>query len=178
MKLTKNEKETLKLLIKNSKFTDTEIASQLKITKQAVGIIRKKLERLGIIKGYSAKIDYEKLGINTFAIVMFKFTKEGWKELKDKGLKDTILQTPNIISFYRIPKGDITHIALYGFRSLEELDKYAHIVQSRFVEYIEIKDIYIFSNESAIKECSETLLIKVVDEMEKDVMAEPIPLKR
>ena len=42
--LTKNEKQTLKMLLDNGRISDVEMASKLKITTQAVGKIRKGLE--------------------------------------------------------------------------------------------------------------------------------------
>ncbi len=63
IKLTKNEKKTLKLLLENGRASDTDIADQLRITKQAVGKIRHKLEESSIIKRYSAELDFTKLGV-------------------------------------------------------------------------------------------------------------------
>ena len=65
LKLTRNEKKTLKILMGNSRATDSEIAIKLKITSQAVGKIRRKLEG-SVIRSYSLNLDYAKLGIHTF----------------------------------------------------------------------------------------------------------------
>jgi len=76
MKLTKNEKKALKLLLDNSRISDSEIASKLNISSQAVGKIRRKLES-SIINSYSLNLNYSKLGIQTFAIAVAKLTKDG-----------------------------------------------------------------------------------------------------
>ena len=80
VKLTNNEKKTLKLLLQNGRATDTDISQDLKITKQAVGKIRKKLEETGIIRGYSPEVDYGKMGISTFAIAILKFKSKAWED--------------------------------------------------------------------------------------------------
>ena len=55
---------------------------------------------------------------------------------------------PNIINFYRIPEGDVTHIVVYGFRSLDELDYYFHVLQTERGHISEIRKLYIFSAKS------------------------------
>ena len=117
VKLTQNEKKALKLIIENGRITDTQIAEELKITKQAVGKIRRKLETAGIIRGYSTEIDYGKLGIKTFAIAMIRFTPKGWEDFGELGIEKKIIELPNLISVYRIPEGVSTHIFFCGFRN-------------------------------------------------------------
>ena len=142
--LTRNERKSLNLLLENGRITDTEIAKKLKITKQAVGKIRRKLEGLEIIKGYRAELDYGKLGINTFAIAILKFTPKSWEELGELGIEKKIAELSHVIDVYRIPEGSATHIALCGFKDLTELDRYFRKFQSlsSFSQCIQIKKIY------------------------------------
>lgn len=178
MRLTKNEKLTLKFLIKNGRVPDADIARKLKITTQAIGKIRRKLEKLGIIKNYSAVIDYGMIGINTFALAILKLTMKCWEELGEMGIAKQILNSPHIINVYRIPEGSATHIGLYGFRNLEEMDRYFHIIQTSpsYNKYIEIQKIYIFSNHSLIKESPAQILNLVLEEMGKDkISAKQLP---
>jgi len=178
MKLTKNEKLTLKFLIKNGRISDADIARKLKITTQAVGKIRRKLEKLGIVKNYSTIVDYGKLGINTFALAILKLTMKCWEELGEFGIDKKVLNSPHLIHVYRIPEGSATHIGLYAFRDLEEMDKYFHIMQtsSAYNQYIEIQKIYIFSNHSLIKESATQLFYKALDEMGREkINGKPLP---
>lgn len=170
MKLTRNEKLTLKFLIKNGRIPDADVARRLKITTQAVGKIRKKLELAGIIKSYGAVIDYGMLGINTFALAVLKLTMKCWEELGEIGIEKQILNSPHLIHIYRIPEGSATHIGLYAFRDLEEMDRYFHIMQTSpsYNKYIEFQKTYIFSNHSLIKESPTQLLNKVLDEIGKE----------
>ena len=178
IRLTKNEKLALKYLIKDGRISDVEISKRLKITTQAVGKIRRKLETLGVIKGYSTNIDYGKIGVNTFAFVIMRLTLKSWEELGELGIEKLVLKSPHIMNVYRIPEGSATHIALYGFRDLNELDRYFHIMQisPSFNQYVELKKIYVFSNHSLIKDSSEALFHKVIDEMGKErINAKPLP---
>ena len=129
LKLTRNEKTVLKSLIVNGRISDSEIAKKLGITAQAVGKIRRKLEKMELIKGYTTLVDYEKLGIKVFAVALFKYAHEYVGKLGDEDIKERI-RGPHIINFYRVPEGDVTHIVVYGFRSLDELDNYFHALQT------------------------------------------------
>ncbi|ODS39834.1 MAG: hypothetical protein A7315_10390 [Candidatus Altiarchaeales archaeon WOR_SM1_79] len=173
MELTRNERRVLNFLIENGRATDAELSKKLKITSQAIGKIRKKLEREGIIKGYSTIIDYEKLGIKVFAIALFKFIPEVWKTLKDKHVAERI-RGSNIINFYRIPEGDVTHIVVYGFRSLDELDHYFHVLQTERGHISEIRKLYIFSAKSLKKDSPNDLCIKVLKEWGYEQLPRPV----
>lgn len=165
--LTRNEKKVLKFLIENARITDTEIAKKLNITPQAVGKIRKKLENSGIIEGYTAKINYEKIGINVFAIGLFKFVPEVWKELKGKDIEEDInkrIKGEHIIGFYRVPEGDVTHIVIYGFRNLDELDSYFHKLQTERGYISELRKLYILSSKSIKKDSPKDLILKILNE--------------
>ncbi|ODS39830.1 MAG: hypothetical protein A7315_10370 [Candidatus Altiarchaeales archaeon WOR_SM1_79] len=173
MELTHNERRILKFLIENGRVMDTEVAEKLNITSQAVGKTRRKLEREGIIKGYSTIIDHEKIGIKVFAIALFKFIPEVWKTLKDRDINERI-RGSNIINFYRIPEGDVTHIVVYGFRSLDELDHYFHVLQTERGHISEIRKLYIFSAKSFKKDSSKDLYLKVLKEWRYEQLPRPI----
>ncbi len=151
MKLTKNEKKVLNLLLINARISDSSIAKKLKISSQAVGKIRKKLE-ISIIDSYSTNLNYGKLGIKTFAIALAKLTAEGM----DKGeleIERKLLNESNIINVYRVPNQNITHIILYGFMNINDLDEFFHSIKKKqeLYKYIENKDLFTFSDHSLIK---------------------------
>ncbi|ODS42153.1 MAG: hypothetical protein MSIBF_02105 [Candidatus Altiarchaeales archaeon IMC4] len=162
----------MEFLIENGRATDTELADKLNITSQAVGKIRKKLEKEGVIQGYSTIIDYEKIGIKVFAVALFKFIPDVWKTMKDKDIDERI-QGSNIINFYRVPEGDVTHIVTYGFRSLDELDHYFHVLQTERGHISEIRKLYIFSAKSLKKESANDLCIKVLKEWGYEQLPRP-----
>ncbi len=73
MKLTRNEKGVLKLLLENGRIADVDMASKLKISTQAVGKIRRKLEEKNVITGYTCNLNLEKLGLNVLTLTLTKF---------------------------------------------------------------------------------------------------------
>ncbi len=177
MKITRNEKQVLKFLIENGRRSDAEIARNLNITAQAVGKMRRNLETEGIINGYSTIVDYEKFGVNVIAIALFKFTPESRKSiLTEKDIEERV-KGQHIINFYRLPEGDVTHIVTYGFRSLEELEHYFHILQTERGHISEIKKLYILSVKSLKKNSDKELLLKVIKEMDSEKLARPLPPK-
>lgn len=180
LKLTRNEKTVLKALIINGRVSDSEVAKKIGVTAQAVGKIRRKLEKLELIKGYTTIVDYDQLGIKAFAVALFKYSHEIVGQLGDGDIRERI-QGPHIINFYRVPEGDVTHIVVYGFRSLDELDHYFHALQTERGHISEIRKLYVFSSRSLMKSSPQELLIKIIDEMGKETLARPMkpkPLKR
>jgi len=171
MKFTRNERKVIEYLVENAKITDSEIAEKLHITPQAVGKIRKKLEDNGIIKGYHAEIDLEKIGINVIAIGMFKFNIDAIAKSEPNDIEEAIesdiakrIQNPLIINFYRLPEGDITHIVVYGFKNINELDSYFHTLQAKRGYISELKNLYILSVKSMKKSSLNDLIIKLLKE--------------
>ncbi len=159
IKLTINDKKVLKLLLRNARVSDAETGRQLKVTTQAARKIRKKLEGIGIIKAYTTVLDYEKIGIKAFALVMMRISPEMLD--KDSG----IMKDPNLISSYRLPRSDISHIGTYAFRDLTELDNYFIQFQRKYGDKVGIHRLYIFSNRSLLRRSSRELFEKIINEM-------------
>jgi len=164
MKLGKNEKFVLMLLIKNPLITNKEIAKKLKITSQGVGKIRKQLYKKGIIKNHELVLDYEKLGVNILAIAMIKILPSVFKKFKKNEL-DEVLKNMNVIRSYAIPETDITHMILYAFRNIKEYDIYFRNILEKFGDYVEIKHTFVLSSGSKIKSSSKDIFLDVLDKL-------------
>ena len=152
-------------MLGNSRISDSEIASQLGISSQAVGKIRRKLEAT-IIDSYSLNLDYYKLGIRIFAISIAKLTKDGM----DKGeleVEQYLLKNEHIISVYRIPKGSSTHIVLYGFQDMNELDSFFHSAEMKeeLHNFIETQELFTFSHNSLVKDNPIQLFNRAIDNL-------------
>ncbi|MEM4267364.1 MAG: Lrp/AsnC family transcriptional regulator [Candidatus Woesearchaeota archaeon] len=165
MMLTKNEKKTLKMLLENSRITDSEIAAELGITSQAVGKIRRKLEQ-SIIDSYTINLNAAKLGIRTYAMAIARLTREGM----DKGeleVEEHLLKNAHIISVYRLPSSSSTHMILFGFKDLDELDTFFHSQSAKqnLHNYIEINELFTFSHNSLVKNSPKQLLHKAIDNL-------------
>jgi len=160
MNLTNNEKKTLILLLEDGRMTDTIIAKKLDITKQAVGRIRKKLEKKEIIRRYTTQLDYERLGIHTFAIVLASLTDK-WLKMGELEATEWLISNPNITKIFRIARGEITHILVYAFKNLAELENYFQKPQKNGLV---IKQVYICSHMGMSKDEDKELFEKILSE--------------
>lgn len=179
MTLTIIQKKILKLLLENARIYDTVIGKKLNRSRVAIGKTRKRLEELGYIKGYNVVLDYTKLGINVFALTILKFLPKAWEDFGELGIDKRIIKFQHIINAYRVPEvNDATHIALFGFRDLLEMDKYftSMKIEPSVNEYVLIKRIYVFSSQSIIKDSSAGLFRKAIDELGKPFIKSPEPI--
>lgn len=170
-KLTKNEKSVLCCLMDDCKTPDIKIAEKLKITTQAVGKIRKRLENENIIKGYCAMLDFEKIGVKILSLVLIKTECKAWHGESEDILKG-IKEAPYIIEAFRVPGNSVSLILLYGFKSMEEMEGYFQALQSK-VDNIEIVNIYTFSPCNVIRMSPKELLKRVITK--PDEVARPLP---
>ena len=148
--------------------SDKEIAHQLNISSQAIGKIRRKLEAT-VIDSYNLNLNYRKLGIQTFAIAIAKLTKEGM-ERGELEVEQQLLKNPHIISVYRIPKGSSTHVVLYGFQDMNQLDDFFHSAEMKEIlhDFIETQELFTFSHNSLIKNDPIQLFHNAIDNFGND----------
>ncbi len=66
--MDERDRKIVEILMKNGRATLTEIAKELGISEAAVRKRLKNLEERGIIKGYTAIVDYEKLGYGVLSL--------------------------------------------------------------------------------------------------------------
>jgi DNA-binding Lrp family transcriptional regulator len=173
MKLTNNEKTVLNELIINPKITNKELAERLRISVQGIGKIKKSLNNKGVINRFETILDYEKLGIKCFALTLVKIMPKAFRKHK-KDIKE-IFSHPNIILLINVPQTAITNIILFGFRDVTEYSTFFRLLQSRLPGLIEIKDSYVFSNESFTKNSNADLFMKVIEELGKEKISKPKP---
>ena len=123
-----------------------------------------------VIDSYSVNLNYAKLGIQTFAIAISKLTSAGL-DLGELEVEQNLLKNPNIISVYRLPKGNSTHVLLYGFKDMNELDSFFHSpeVKKDIHSYLEAHELFTFSHNSLIKQSPSQLFHKVIDSAENKV---------
>lgn len=175
MKLTKNEKTILELIVINPRISNRELSEKLHITTQAVGKVKKHLYNKGIINRYEAILDYDRIGIECFALTLVKIMPRAFRSYK-KTVKE-IFSHPNIISLINVPQTNITNIILFGFRNITEYDHFFNLLQSRLPGLVEIKESYVFSNESFIKNSASKLFIETLHEFgEKDIHTPKPPM--
>ncbi len=69
LKIDNVDKQILRYLIQDARKAYTEIAKELQVSPGTIHVRVKKLEQLGIIKGTSLQIDYNKLGYSFIAYI-------------------------------------------------------------------------------------------------------------
>ncbi len=165
IQLTKNEKKTLKLLLRNARVSDSDIAARLQITSQAVGKIRRKLEKT-VIRSYTVNLDFSKLGLEVFSLAVARLTPAG-QDYGELQVEQTLNSNPNIIWVYRLPKATSTHVIFYGFRSILEQEQFFHSARMRSTlhRYLEVQEIYTFSCNSIVKNDASGLFCLAIDSM-------------
>jgi DNA-binding Lrp family transcriptional regulator len=159
MKLSRNEQRILNCLLANGRMSNTEIGKKLGVTSQAVGRIRRKLER-DLISKYSVDLHYEKAGLTAFALAMAKITRKGQEE----GIHEVerlLHKDGNVISAYRIPYGDATHLLQLGFPTMEALNTYFS-EENQLNTFLDVQQLFTFSHHSIIKENKEQLFQELI----------------
>ncbi|MEM0020674.1 MAG: Lrp/AsnC family transcriptional regulator [Fervidicoccaceae archaeon] len=108
----------LEALARNARGSLKEISEVVGIPISTAFSRIRRLEQLGIIRGYTLDLDHEKLGYKITAIIHFSvegpYLEEIEKQLSSK---------QNVIFLYDIT-GEFDILAVARFRSIEELDKF------------------------------------------------------
>ena len=162
-KLTENDKGVLRKIIEHSRIHDSKIAEDIGISPQAVFKIRSKLEKLGIIKGYTPIIDFKKIGIHVLALLVIRLKPDVWNRYSDDLVSERISKIPYIISAYRVADAQASHILLIGFRDTTQKENYIAQIQIKHRNEIEIKEIYTFSVDKIITQNPIGLLNEIID---------------
>ena len=85
--MRKIEWEVLSELMKNSKFSDRELAKKIRRSQPTVTRVRRKLEKEGYIREYTVIPDFLKLGYQILAVTLFKYKKRFDAEKTKKAKK-------------------------------------------------------------------------------------------
>jgi DNA-binding Lrp family transcriptional regulator len=165
-KLTKNEQTVLKKIIQQAKIPDLEIAKKMGLSQQAIFKIRHKLEKVGIIKGYTPIIDFKKIGIRTLVVLGIKFTQHVWEKYTEDQIIEKIQKIPQVITAYRIPESKISHLLVMGFKDIDHKDRYLMRLQTKFAKEVEVVHVYPFSVDRIIKTDHIGLLNAILDKKE------------
>jgi Lrp/AsnC family leucine-responsive transcriptional regulator len=135
-----DDKDTriLEALTENSKMTTQQISRKLMIPVTTVHNRIKKMERLGVITGYTTRVDYRKLGRDVLAYVLVKVyykTPDG-KKVDQEDLAREIAKNPcvdevhimagetDIIVKVRVSNiSQLNSVIIRELRNLEGVDK-------------------------------------------------------
>jgi len=106
-----------------------EIAGELGVSPATVLARTRKLERAGIIKGYTVMLDYERLGYELTAITEIVVSRGRLLEMERE-----IAKMPEVCAVYDVT-GETDGIVIAKFRSREELSRFTKsLLAMPFVE--------------------------------------------
>lgn len=122
-------KEILGLLDKDCRLSHRELGRKLGRSPLTIKKHIDELESKGVIKGYNANIDYEKLGYNIIALVEVTISKGKMLEVEKN-----IANDPNVFAVYDIT-GTYDALILAKFKNREDLsDMIKNIHASQYIE--------------------------------------------
>lgn len=120
--LDTTDRQILQLLKENSRLQWREIGEQVHLTGQAVANRIRRMEDLGVIKGYSVLLDQTKLGQTVFAYVtVFMKTTDHYQ------FQQFISKAPEVIEGHRI-SGEGCYVLQVRVASLGDLNVFLDLL--------------------------------------------------
>src|SRR3989338_383709 len=145
MGLSDADKKITNVLIENSRLSLRQVAKKSKVSVATAMHHMKRLEKEGIIKKYSAELDYEKAGYDVEVIIEVRISKGRLFEVEKK-----IASNPNVFAVYDIT-GSFDAVILARFPTRRLMDNFLKKLQTyEFVERTETKLILNTINEENI----------------------------
>ncbi|MBI2656931.1 Lrp/AsnC family transcriptional regulator [Candidatus Woesearchaeota archaeon] len=134
MQLEETDERILNVIIGNSRLSLREIARKVHVSVATVMHHIKRMEKEGIIKNYTAKLDYEKAGYDVEVIIEIRISKGKLFDVEKK-----IAMHPNVFAVYDIT-GAFDAVVLARFKTRRLMDNFLKKLQTyEFVERTETK---------------------------------------
>lgn len=118
MTFDETDVKILETLVLDARLSSRQIAEQCKVSVGTVLTRIKRMEKEGIIKGYSALLDHEKLGYELTVVCDITVSKGRLLEVENE-----IARLPNVCCVYDVT-GLVDAIIIAKFKSREELSKF------------------------------------------------------
>ena len=118
MELTETDKKILKNLLEDARFSSRQIAKNVGVSVGTVLSKIKKMENVGLIKGYSVFLDHEKLGYELTVVTEITVSKGRLVEMENE-----IAKMPGVCGVYDVT-GLTDAIIIGKFKSREDLGKF------------------------------------------------------
>ena len=118
MKLTEKDLEILNQLEKNCKQSLKTLSKKLRIPMTTIYEKIKKMEREGIIRAYTAIVNYDKLGFHFPALIELTVETEDQQKVAKK-----LIKHPNVFNIYGVT-GTTDMIIFVRFKNREDLSNF------------------------------------------------------
>jgi DNA-binding Lrp family transcriptional regulator len=129
VELNETDKKILKNLLDDARFSSRQIAKNVGVSVGTVLSRIKKMEDDGLIKGYSAILDHEKLGYQLTVVTEITVSKGRLTEMENE-----IAKIPNVCGVYDVT-GLTDAVIIAKFKSREDLGRFTK--QLLALQYIE-----------------------------------------
>ncbi len=148
--LTENEKKFLELLLEKGNISDADIAKKTGMSKSTCSRIRKKMEKT-LISEYVPIIELDKIGIEVFLVLMFKWNSFDKEDLTKKTFHE-FEKDPHVI-FLANGQGSAgqSTVMFMGFKSLEQYNEYFKEFRKKYDKYIKNVNSLILPSKELIK---------------------------
>src|SRR3989338_9477316 len=134
MVLEEKDRKILNILVDNSRLSLRQIAKKAGASVATVMHHIRKLEKEGVIKKYTSKIDYEKAGYDIEVIIEVRISKGKLKDVEKK-----IAAHQNVFAVYDVT-GAFDAVVLARFKTRRQMDNFLKKIQTyEFVERTETK---------------------------------------
>jgi len=129
VRLDETDVKVLKMLLSDARLSCRQIAKRINVSVSTVLSRIRKMEQGGVIKGYSAVVDHEKLGYELTVITEITVSKGKLLEMEKE-----IAKLPNVCCVYDVT-GLTDAMVLAKFKSREELSSFTKsLLAMPFVE--------------------------------------------
>ena len=129
MELNETDKKILKNLLDDARFSSRQIAKNVGVSVGTVLSRIKKMEDVGLIKGYSVILDHEKLGYTLTVVTEITVSKGRLTEMENE-----IAKIPNVCGVYDVT-GLTDAVIIAKFKNREDLGRFTKQLLS--LPYIE-----------------------------------------
>lgn len=146
--ISQKNRKILNILRENCKIPTKEIGKRLNMPITTVHNHIKKMEREGVIKGYTAIVDYKKLGKNIQAFIHIS-TFSGGKNISQEEIANQLYNMPEVVQcFTTTGKNDI--IIYVTAQNIEELNNFVN-TKIKKLDGIDTTDVSIIMSDTAEK---------------------------
>ncbi|MCS7146407.1 MAG: Lrp/AsnC family transcriptional regulator [Nitrososphaerota archaeon] len=128
-KIDEVDLKLLNILSQNGRASYRELAKSLGVSVATVAYRVSRLQREGLIKGFTALIDYEKFGYDITAVIGLVIREGRLLEVQRE-----LAQEPNVVAVYDVT-GEVDSIIVARFRDRQELSQFVKkVLRMPYVE--------------------------------------------
>jgi DNA-binding Lrp family transcriptional regulator len=136
VKLDRTDRKILEALQQDARLSSAELAERVSLTTSPCWRRVKRLEEEGVITGYQAKVDPERLGYQVTAFVYISLDLKGAKHLQ--AFEQAVMGIPQVLACHRI-SGRYDHQLVVV---AEDLQAYGTFAEANINSLPYIKEIY------------------------------------